>query len=149
VKGDKFVEKRNNITRLSQNINSLKPRSIDKWKNTIEQSHQLKIDILGLPVCETCINWDINELRTKYQQTLSKQYKVNAMMVSKRVTKNTRSHLLGGTITITMDKWTQQTKKMIKDDFNNRTLHTISAYRVINHPITTHNTLSTNKLTTI
>jgi hypothetical protein len=55
-KGDSIHTKEpTSIRILFQNINSLRPQNLDKWKASIERVQHLECDIIGL--VETCTNW--------------------------------------------------------------------------------------------
>jgi hypothetical protein len=60
-KGDNLDYKPDNHLRfIFQNINSLRPHSIDKWAATTRQIYQFFADVVGF--CETCTNWKNREL---------------------------------------------------------------------------------------
>jgi hypothetical protein len=57
-----------------QNINSLRPKSIDKWKASLDRIKDMEADIVGL--CETCINWNLNK-HANYTQMQLKEATTN------------------------------------------------------------------------
>jgi hypothetical protein len=99
---------------LYQNINSLKPKNLDKWKSTLERADHLQTDVLGL--VETCINWNKNTIRQKCNNSVSKQFKKNALVVSRIPNQfNNNVKLLGGCLTSTFNNKVNCIKTIIED----------------------------------
>jgi hypothetical protein len=137
------------------NINSLRSKTSGKWKAILEQIQRSGIDITGL--CETSTNWSNNKKRNSLRRILRLHFKKNAMVTSKIPNTHNETNLPGGTCTITFNQWVDKIEKTIEDNHqmarwtgttyrlgNNRKLHYITAYRVIDQPITTKNTLASN-----
>jgi hypothetical protein len=58
------------IRLVYQNINSLRPKSIDKWKASLDRIRDMEADIVGL--CETCIYWNLNKTRQLYKNAIKR-----------------------------------------------------------------------------
>jgi hypothetical protein len=86
-----------------QNINSLWPKTVDKWKATLEQIEFLRTDIIGLR--ETCINWNNNTTMKIYSNTLQKQFNKVTFLASKvpKYCKLNKINLPGGTVSLTVN----------------------------------------------
>jgi hypothetical protein len=113
-KGDSIKEKTNgNIRYLFQNVNSLRPKSLDKWKASLETIEQLQCDIVGLS--ETCVNWKINKTRRIYKSILRKKLWNSTMTTSKIKHFYKNNYLPGGTVTITTGKVTSKLEGIIED----------------------------------
>jgi hypothetical protein len=154
-KGDDIHDKENNQLRiLFQNINSLRPQNLEKWKATIERSTHLKCDIVGL--CETGVNWNRKNLTETYQKCLRRTNRNSSLVVSCMKSEFERKSLPGGTATITRGKCHSRVIENITDPSgigrwsgvkirvtNTVSLHYITAYRVCNQKITRTNSLST------
>jgi hypothetical protein len=140
---------------LYYNINSLRSKTTGKWKAILEQLEKYGLDITGL--CETCTNWSNNKKRNLLKKILRIHFKKQALVVSKIPGTHKENNLPGGTCTITTNSWVDKIDKIITDDHNmarwtgttyrlgnNRKLHYITAYRVIDQPITAKYTLASN-----
>jgi hypothetical protein len=71
-KGDNIHTK--NLTDLrifGQNINSLRPGNMEKWKGTIDRITHLQCDLVG--ISETAVNWSNNKLKETYKNCLKKE----------------------------------------------------------------------------
>jgi hypothetical protein len=70
-KGDNVDDKSEGDIRLIyQNINSLRPKTTDKWRATLDRVEHLKADVIGLT--ETCINWKNNTTTKIYARIATK-----------------------------------------------------------------------------
>jgi hypothetical protein len=115
-KGNKIGRKDKDTCRIIyQNINSLRPKTMDKWKATIQRTDHFEADIVG--ICETCINWNNNKIRQSYKNTLRKQYKINSMAVSKIPKNKEVINLPGGTATFTVNDLVHKIEAVIQDQF--------------------------------
>jgi ribonuclease HI len=138
-----------------QNINSLSPPNVNKWKDTITRMNELSTDIVGLS--ETSVNWEKNKLQQKFQQVLNKDNRNHKMVVSSIKTILTNDYLPGGTAAMINGKWSSRHVADITDPsgmgrycgfkirINDTTcLHYITAYRVCNQKLKVSNSLSSN-----
>jgi hypothetical protein len=156
TKGNTLGKKSDDATRLIfQNINSVQPKTTDKWRATIERMHHMKADIVGL--AETCINWNKNDIRQRYKKILTKQFKNSNMVTSKIHNKLDTVCLPGGTATVSVNSIVSRNESNIEDDYkmgrwtgntyqlgDDFKLNVITAYRVIDQTITTRNSMATN-----
>lgn len=157
AKGDSSDRKDKKDFRLvSQNINGLSSKTLDKWKATIERIDLLEADVVGLT--KTCVNWNINSTNKIYSNILQKKFKQSTLTTSKIANKmNKKIYLPGGTLSLTANKMVNRIESDIQDKYgmgrwtgttyqlgNNKKLNVITAYRVIDSKITTKNVLSTN-----
>jgi hypothetical protein len=155
IKGDSFKNKMdNNIRILYQNINSLRPKNMEKWKAILKQLEDFGVDITCLT--ETCVNWRLNKLRDKYRQLLRKNFKNSSMSVTTTPQRYEKNYLPGGTSTITTSNISKNISKHIYEKNNmgrwsgtqyqlgnGYYLNVISAYRVCKQTVNTSNSLST------
>jgi hypothetical protein len=136
-----------------QNINSLRPKNMIKWKNTISQINQLSADFVGMT--ETSVNWQLNKLLEDFNRVLIKENRNNRLIVSSINTNLKNYYIPGGTATITTGKWVSKLVENIVDPTgmgrwsgtklrvkNNLYLHYITAYRVCNQKLKKNNSLS-------
>jgi hypothetical protein len=101
-KGNAIISKCKNDTRIIyQNINSLRPKSEDKWKSTIDCIEHLEADAVGL--CETSVNWNNNKIHKRYSQLLQKTFKKTNLVVSKLANQPAKIHNPGGCVSITIN----------------------------------------------
>jgi hypothetical protein len=143
-KGDSIYTKHKNTTRfLYQNINSLRPPRLHKWKDTIKLFLELFCDIVGLN--ETCLNWNKLITRQQFQKTLSTQCRNSSISVSTMKETLKRDYLPGGTMVATTGKWNSKKCGQIRDKHEmgrwsgtsyqvtaTKKLHFITGYRVCN-----------------
>jgi hypothetical protein len=116
-KGNEITSKRKNDTRLIyQNINSLQPKTTDKWKATIDRIHHFDADVIGL--CETSINWNNNNIRQTYSQLLGKKFKTSNMTTSKIHSLPSKIHIPGGCASITVNKMVNKIESSLDDKHN-------------------------------
>jgi hypothetical protein len=155
-KGNPLSKKTLNDVRIVyQNINSLRPKTTDKWKATLDKTKQIEADVVGL--VETCINWNINDIRKTYNGILGKAFKINNMVASKIPNEFSKVNLPGGTTTITVNAMTHKIESSIVDKFKMgrwtgncyrlnqlQKLNIITAYRVIDQKVNSRNSLSSN-----
>jgi hypothetical protein len=155
-KGDNIYEKDpTSIRILYQNINSLRPQNLDKWKASIERVQYLECDMVGLS--ETCINWSNNRVLEKYKKCLNKARRNSAMYVSSCEQETKNQSLPGGTATIILGKLNGRVTESITDLSkmgrwsgvklrinDNQSLFYITAYRVCDQRVNKTNSLSTS-----
>jgi hypothetical protein len=140
---------------IYQNINSLCPKSDDKWRATIDQMHHLEADCVGL--CETSVNWNNNKTRHHYSQQLTKKFCKSNLVASQLPQLPTKLHIPGGCASITVDDMVNKIEACIEDKYKmggwtgvkyqigkEKRLNVITAYRVIDQTVTAQNSLSTN-----
>jgi hypothetical protein len=73
MKGNQLVKKDDHCIRIAyQNINSLRPKTLDKWKASLDRMKHLEIDVIGMT--ETSVNWTNNKVRSKYKTSLKTMY---------------------------------------------------------------------------
>ena len=154
-KGDTIESKGNNNIRIMfQNINSLRPQNLEKWKATIDRSNHLQCDIVG--ICETGVNWNKKNLTETYRKCLRRIKRNSTVEVSCARCDYQNKSMPGGTATLIMGKWASRMISPIIDTsgigrwsgisirVNESTaLHYITAYRVCKQKITLNNSLST------
>jgi hypothetical protein len=155
-KGNQLSKKKVKDVRIVyQNINSLRPKTTDKWKATLNRTKHIEADVVGL--VETCINWNINDIRKAYKGILGKAFEINNMVASKVPNEFGKVNLPGGTTTITVNAMTHKIESSIVDKYQmgrwtgncyrinqQQKLNIITAYRVIDQKVNSRNSLSTN-----
>jgi hypothetical protein len=73
-RGNELGQKKFSDTRIIfQNINSLRPKSMVKWKSTLDRTEHLEGEIIGL--CETSVNWSKKSTTKMYKDILRKNLK--------------------------------------------------------------------------
>jgi hypothetical protein len=141
-KGDMINNKETNDYRLLfQNINSLRPQNMEKWKATIERINHLQCDIVGL--CETCVNWSNKKLKQKYEKLLHKTNRNSNLSVSSCEQATKRHGLPGGTATMIVGRLNSRIIETLEDKSKmgrwsgskirvseEQSLYYITAYRV-------------------
>jgi hypothetical protein len=139
---------------IFQNINSLRPNSIDKWSATTRQIFQFLADVVGL--CETCTNWKKRDLKKRFQLSANKSLK-NPILSTTTTTLNYDADYVPGGCQITANSWTTRHDSVIYDSFRHgrwigntyrlstdRQLHIVTAYRVCEQQPNETNSLSTS-----
>jgi hypothetical protein len=116
-KGNEINTKRKNDTRIIyQNINSLRPKTTDKWKATLDGMHHFEADVIGL--CETSINWNNNNIRQSYSQLLNKKFNKANMATSKIHSLPCKIHIPGGCASITVNHMVSKIESSLDDTHN-------------------------------
>jgi exonuclease III len=114
TKGNPLHNKEKGTTRLlTGNANSLRPNNNGKYKGTIERICELEADLIGL--CETCINWDDDELQPSWKRIMNKKIPGASIVASTTSQKHKGRYLPGGTMTITTGSWTSLIENQIYD----------------------------------
>jgi hypothetical protein len=138
----------------SQNINSLRPQNMEKWKGTLDRIKHLQCDLVG--ITETGVNWENRKLKEKFKNVLKKLQRNSSMEVSSIKTDTKKQYIPGGTATIVLGSW----QNLIISSVNNstglgrwsgiklrvneeKTLHYVTAYRVCNQTLSKTNNAST------
>jgi hypothetical protein len=147
-------KKSGNTRFLFQNVNSLRPKTMDKWKASIQVMKELDCDIIG--ICETCVNWKYYKLKKKYQSILNTTYPKASLVTTTTSQNYDKPMLPGGVATIITGGHTNKIEETIYDNSNlgrwcgttlrlnkHQRLHIINAYRVCSAKITANNSLST------
>jgi hypothetical protein len=114
-KGDEIEEKTSgDIRLLYQNINSLRPTTLDKWKATIDRIEFLKADVVGLS--KTCVNWNNNKTRQIYSNVINKKFKKSTIVFAKipKFNEHQRKYLPGGTLSMTVKDMVDKNKTSIE-----------------------------------
>lgn len=103
--GDSIINSKENCTRiLFQNINSIRPKSMTKWDQTLRVMKERQIDILGL--AETSANWKLSALVRQFQTTTRKHFSKSVLSTSSNCTISDNEYFPGGTATLSLEKWT-------------------------------------------
>lgn len=158
-KGDDFDEKnKGDIRIIYQNINSLRPPTLDKWRSTLDRIEFLNADIVGL--CKTSVNWNNNKTCQIYSNILNNKFKKSTIVFSNipKFNKYQNTYLPGGTLSMTvndiidksvsaiddknyMGRWTGNTYQLGKG----KKLNIITAYRVtLSQQVTSKKAITTN-----
>jgi hypothetical protein len=155
-KGDSLDFKPDNHLRfIFQNINSLRPNSIDKWAATTRQIFQFFADVVGF--CETCTNWRKRDLKKRFQISANKSLKNPILSTTTTTLNYDADYVPGGCCQITANSWTTRHDSVIYDSFRHgrwvgntyrlstdRQLHIVTAYRVCEQQPNETNSLSTS-----
>jgi hypothetical protein len=155
AKGNSHKDKQQKDFRFFyQNINSLSPQNCDKWKSTLIQMKELKIDLLGLS--ETCTNWNNVKIKNKFVKTLKRQDRNHTISTSSIDTELLQNYIPGGTATILNGNWLSRFSDNIEDKSGmgrwsgvkirvdqKSSLHIVTAYRVCQQTMKTTNSMST------
>jgi hypothetical protein len=93
-KGDDINSKDKNELRVFfQNINGLRPQSLDKWKASIERLSHLQCDLIGM--CETGVNWNKLSLKKSYEKCLRRYNRNSSLHTSCTKLEFTNDYLPG------------------------------------------------------
>jgi hypothetical protein len=114
-RGNICHKKKENEIRFDQNINSLRPKTMDKWKATVEKVATLEADVIGL--CETSTNWNINKTTQIYKNILQVKFKQSALNVAKTRNNKNLLYLPGGSASATISKLVNRIQLEIKDKY--------------------------------
>jgi hypothetical protein len=110
--GDMLTKKNiYSIRFLYQNVNSLRPKNMEKWKATIDVMEYMECDIVGMS--ETCVNWKLKKTKQKYENMLQKKFKNYSMTRTTTRQLYNRVYLPGGTATIITGKWNTKIESRI------------------------------------
>jgi hypothetical protein len=117
--------------------------------------HYLEADSVGL--CETSVNWSNNKTKQYYSNLLQRKYSKSNLVVSRLLKNPSTIHLPGGCASVTIEKLVSKIESNIDDRYNMgkwsgvkyrinkaKRLNVITAYRVIDQPVTANNSLSSN-----
>jgi exonuclease III len=154
-KGDCItIKEPGSIRFFFQNINGVRPKTMDKWKKSIDTIKQLKCDIVAL--CEMRINWKLPRFQKKYQQALTRSFPNSSMVVTTTSQYFKRASIPGGSSMLVLGKYTSNIRNTIHDPLelgrwcgstlrinSKQLLHVVSAYRVCQSQIKHHYSMST------
>jgi hypothetical protein len=156
AKGDDIHNKNQQDLRIMfQNVNNLRPQSLDKWKASLERIKYLQCDMTGL--CETGVNWTNISLKNSFEKCMRKQFRnSNLETSSATVQLYDRKNLPGGTAILSAGKWSNRIISSISDTSgmgrwsgikirvsDEQSLYYFSVYRVCEQHINGTNSMST------